>query len=170
MAWQEIDKADVMTEWTPDEANTIKIQQGAVDNIPAILARVVAEIRDYIRSGDYAVDLNNATTLPLGLHNDAITIARWRLLLSLPQAKTLETDVRERAYQAAMKKLDAIAKQDYVVEPPAPPSATSVPRSGQWNSLTKLIMRTQTIPTPTQQIGTTSVPGYANPNAPADTP
>ena len=165
--WTTPSAADVMSEFTPQEAATIKGIQGA-SNLPGILARVVAEIRDYIRSGGYALDTTDETTIPLGLHNDAITLARWRLLISLPQLKTLQSEGRKEATDRAEQKLLLIADQKFSVEPPDSATAGTA-KIGSWNSENKIIMRTHPVPRPAAQFDTQ--PGqYSNPDGQEDLP
>lgn len=168
MSWSSITTDDVLSEFTPDEAASLRTIQGAqadpVDNLPLILARTVAEVRDYIRSGGYALD-TTSTTLPLGLHSDAIAIARWRWLISMPQLKSLETDVREKAFKRALAKLDKIAGSNFAVEPPASEN-TSGRRGGNWSSENPLLMRTHPVPPAATQYPSQST-DYANGNATA---
>src|SRR5579862_1735369 len=151
MAWTAPVEADVMSEFTADEAATIAATQGAVDNLPAILGRVVEEIRDAIRSGGYDL-ATDATTIPGGLHNACIDLARWRLLVSFPQLKSMQSQERADAAKRADAKLEKISRQEYVPEPPA---AGVEDRGGNWNSRNKLIMRTDPVPTPGSQLPST---------------
>ena len=129
MSWQAPQPGDIATEFTPQEAAAIQAQQGMA-NLPAILGRVVAEIRDYIRSGGYDLDPNPAN-IPLGLYNDAIDLTRWRLLISLPSLKAMQTETRQKAAENALAKLKLICEQRYAPEPPV---AGSEDRGGNWNS------------------------------------
>ena len=164
MSWAAPSSSDVLTEFTTQEANAIQSAQGASgSNISGILTRVVAEIRDYIRAGGYSLD-SDTTKIPLGLHNDAITITRWRLLLAIPALKNLQSEGRKDATERAEKKLRDIAAQKFSVEPP---TAGTNSVTGSWNSENKLINRTHPVPRPgvqySPQTGT-----YGNPDAPAD--
>lgn len=168
MPWSTPIPDDVLSEFTPDEALSLRtIQQGPetrpVDNLPAILGRTIAEFRDCIRSGGYEADVVE-DTLPLGLHSDCIAVARWRWLISMPQLKQLETDVRERAFKRALEKLDRIADAKFAVEPPTSGTAN---RAGNWNSENKLVMRTHPVPKPASQFPP-NPDDYANPDAPED--
>jgi hypothetical protein len=167
MSWQAITTDDVKAQFTSDEIAAIAVQQGTgsgpISNIDGVLKAVVAEVRDYIRSGGFALDDDEAT-IPIGLFNDAIAICRWRLLISLPKTPTLETDVRERAFNETMAKLMRISNQDFAVEPPVP---DTIARAGTWNSENKIIMRTHPVVRPFWPAGVTP---YANPDAPQDIP
>ncbi len=166
MSWATPTADDVLSEFTQQEIDQIKKIQGAA-NLPGILARVVAEIRDYIRSGGYALDATDETTIPLGLHNDAITLARWRLLIALPQAKNLQSDARKEATERAEKKLLLIADQKFSVEPPDASAGTA--KIGSWNSENKIIMRTHPVPRPATQFSP-QTGKYSNPDATEDKP
>jgi hypothetical protein len=93
--------------------------QGAFEsNLPAVLGRVVDEARDNIRSGGTTLDAVT-TTIPRGLLNDVIAIARWRLLISIPQFKALQSEARKDEYDRAIKKMESIAIGKFKVEPAA---------------------------------------------------
>jgi hypothetical protein len=167
MSWTAPTVADVLSEFTPAEKLAVESIQGDVTaaNLTAILARVVAEIRDYIRSGGYALDAT-ATTLPLGLHNDCISIARWRYVNSVPALGKLRSDDRKKSNDDAMEKMGKIAAQKFAVEPPT--SATgSGARSGNWNTENKVVGRAHPVPRPGNQFQG-GAGRYANPDAPED--
>jgi hypothetical protein len=165
MSWQTITIADVTKQFTTDEIASIATQQGTgsgpINNIDGVLAAVVAEVRDYIRSGGFALD-DDESTIPRGLFNDAIAICRWRLAVSLPKQSEMQSAVREKAFDAAMEKLTKISEQDFAVEPPQP---DTIARAGLWNSENKIIMRTHPVVRPSWPAGVTP---YANPDAPDD--
>jgi len=167
MSWKPFTTDDVKAQFTSDEIAAIALQQGTgsgpISNIEGVTAAVVAEVRDYIRSGGFDLDEDEAT-IPSGLFNDAIAICRWRLLISLPKTPTLETDVRERAFNAAMAKLVRISNQDFAVEPPNP---DTIARAGLWNSENKIVMRTHPV---TRMLWPAGITPYANPDAPPDIP
>ena len=155
--------SDLASEFTPDEIALVTELQGGTSNLAVVVSRAIAEVRDAIRAGGY--DLDAEGTLPLGLHSDCIAIARWRYLISLPNAaKELQTDARKSAYEEAQKKLGKISNQEWAVEPP---SLNDQRRFGNWNSENKVLPRTTPVPRP----GTQFAPHdgqYANPDAPAD--
>ncbi len=161
MGWVTLTTDDVLSEFTPNEAASIRNMQGSgsgsgppFTNIDIITARTIDEVRGFILAGDYAIDETADDTLPKGLFADAIAIARWRVLIAAPQLRQLQTEERKKAFDDALAKLNKIADQQFNVEPPIPP--TSDLSAGCWNSETKIIMRTH---------GST----YANPDAPEDT-
>jgi phage gp36-like protein len=117
MSWITPTTADVTSEFTERELAVIQNVQGAIaSNLSAILSRVVDEARDNIRSGGTTLD-DTTTTIPRGLVNDVIAIARWRLLISMPQFKALQSEARKDEYDRAIKKMEAIAVGKFKVEP-----------------------------------------------------
>ena len=167
MAWVAFTTAHVLSEFTPNEAASIRNLQGSGSgpgyvNIDVITARTVDEVRGFILAGDYAIDDTNNNTLPKGLFADAIAIARWRTLIAAPQLKQLQTAERQKAYEDALAKMNKIADQQFNVEPPIPPTANL--QAGCWNSENKLIMRTHPVIRP----GPQGTDDYANPGAPQD--
>jgi hypothetical protein len=147
--WTAPSADDVLKQFTPGEVATLQKLQGNTTSLAAIFALVVAEVRDSIRSGGYAVDAESELTLPLGLHNDAILIARWRWLTSIPSAKAFQTKERADAADDALEKLGKIANQKFAVQ--SPTAATGATSAGRWNSENKLIMRTHPAPRPGRQ-------------------
>jgi hypothetical protein len=169
MSWIIPQASDVMSEFTPSEQKSIvTLIGGDPDNpnplLSVIVTRVADEIRDYIRSGGYALDDNEAK-IPSGLLNDLISIARWRFLVAVPQLKQLQTDERHALYVDAMGKMKLISTTDFVPDPTD--DTLSVSRTGMWNAENKILMRGHPVPPPgtqfPQQTGT-----YANPDAPQD--
>ena len=164
MSWSAPSSAEVLQEFTPSEVNLLTIAQAGATNSAAILSRVVAEFRDAIRAGGYGLDAD-ITKIPLGLHTDAIDVARWRMLTALPQLKQLQTDARKAAADRAFAKLVLIADQKYSTEPPAAQPVANP--NGNWGSENKLIMRTHPVPRPGSQYPPTPN-DYANPTQPPD--
>jgi len=169
-SWEVLTAEDVLSEFTVAEASSIRSLQGSgsgsglpFGNIDSIVIRVIDEVRGYVVSGGYSVD-DDPRTIPISLFEDAIAIARWRLLIATPSFKQLQTDERKEAFELALKKLLLIAQQQFAVESPIPDVN---PRSGNWNSENKLIMRTHPIPTPATQFQPPT-DAYANPDGPPD--
>lgn len=109
--------ADVTSEFTERELAVIQSVQGALtSNLDAILGRVVDEVRDNIRSGGTTLD-TTTTTIPRGLAGDAIAIVRWRLLISMPQFKSLQSEARKDENDRAIEKQKLIAIGKFKVEP-----------------------------------------------------
>lgn len=169
--WSELTAADVQDQFTAAEAAVIEVVQGDVgDKLPGIVAKVIAQVRDDIRSGGYALDADELK-IPAGLHNDAIAIARWKLLVTLPSAEDIQSKERKAENDDALAKLRRISEGKYSVEPPtdAPggEGGTAANRSGNWNSANKILGRTHPVPRPGSQ-HSTDPDAYANPDAPAD--
>ncbi len=174
MSWAVLNTEDVLSEFTIQETAALRTLQGSGSgsgrpflNMDVIVARVIDTVRGFILAGGYSVDPAFDNTLPLGLFQDAIAIARWRILIAVPMLKQLQTEDRKQAVTDALKKLDLIAQQKWNVESPIP---DTFPRAGNWNSENKLIMRGHPIPRPGAQF-TPQLNTYANPTppAPADT-
>lgn len=172
MSWEQLTTEDVLSEFTIAEASALRQLQGSGSgsglpflNIDEITARVIDEVRGYIEAGGYELD-TISNTIPISLFEDGIAIARWRYLISTPSLKQLQTEDRRLSFEAAIAKLNLIAKGQFAVEPPTP---ATIPRTGMWNAENKLIMRTHPIPRPGTQF-TPQDNTYANPDAPADTP
>ncbi len=174
MSWAVLNTEDVLSEFTLQEASALRNLQGSGSgsgapflNIDIIVSHVIDAVRGFIIAGGYAVDPAFDNTLPLTLFQDAIAIARWRVLIATPLLKQLQTEDRRLACKEALAKLELIAQQKFAPEP-IPGDTTN--RGGNWNSENKLIMRTHPIPRPGSQF-TPQVNTYANPTppAPADT-
>ncbi len=171
MSWQILYTEDVLSEFTPNEASAIRTLQGGsgsgepYTNIDVIVANVIDEVRGWIIAGGYAVDQVFDNTIPTGLFEDAIAIARWRILISVPSLKQLQTEERRFAFDKAEAKMLLIAEQKFFVEPPLPDVN---PRTGNWNTENKILMRTHPVPRPATQF-TPQINTYANPDGPADT-
>ncbi len=155
MSWAVLTTEDVLSEFTLQEAAALRTLQGSGSgsglpfaNIDIIVVHAVDEIRGYISAGGYTLDPILDTTIPLGLFEDAIALARWRILIAVPMLKQLQTEERRLAYEAALKKLQLIADQKFV---PESPTIDTTSRGGNWNSENKLIMRTHPVPPPESQ-------------------
>ncbi len=179
MSWIVLTTDDVLSEFTVPENSSIRNLLGGSGsgsspgsgsgppfwNLDLVTVRVIDEVRGYIAAGGYALDeTSDLRTIPMELFEDAIAIARWRILVSVPMLKQLQTEERRLAFDAAIKKLTLIAEQKFFVIPPIP---DTTPRGGNWNSESKLIMRAHPIPRPATQF-TPQINTYANPTAPPD--
>ena len=179
MSWEVLHTEDILSEFTVAENSAIRNLLGGSGsgdapgsgsgppfwNLDVVTIRVVDEVRGYIAAGDYALDeTSDPRTIPMSLFEDAIAIARWRILISTPLLKQLQTEDRKQAFEDALKKLALIAQQKFSPEPPIP---ATTPRTGNWNSENKLIMRAHPIPRPANQF-TQQINTYSNPTAPAD--
>ncbi len=173
MSWIALTTEDVLSEFTLQEAASLRNLQGSGSgsgapyaNIDIIVINVIDEVRGYIMAGGYDVDPIEDDTIPSGLFVDAIAIARWRILIAVPMLKQLQTEERGQAFDKAIEKLLLISNRKFTPEPI--PGGLTVPRGGNWNSENKLIMRAHPIPRPATQF-TPQTNTYANPTGPADT-
>jgi hypothetical protein len=173
MAWKTVTVEDVLGELTVQEQAALKGIEGAGDQLPLILARVVNAARGAIRAGAYR--LGEEGTTPDQLDLEIIAMARWRWLTAFPQLQRLQTRDRRDAHDGAVARLDMIARQKIAIEPPdKDKSGRSVrgkvlsPKSGQWNSENKLLNRTHPVPTPRAQwpVPEGAMPPWANPEMP----
>ena len=172
MTWEVLTTEDVLNQFTVAEASAIRSTMGSGSgsglpfvNIDDKVIRVVDEVRGYISAGGYALDeTSDPRTIPLSLFEDAIAIVRWRLLITLPAFKQLQTEERKQAFEAAIVKLLLIAQQKFALDPPTPSTLSS---TGLWNSENKILMRSHPIPRPGTQFQP-QTNTYANPNAPLD--
>ena len=156
MSWIALTTDDVLSEFTLQEASSLRNLQGSGSgsgapfaNIDIIVINVIDEVRGYIIAGGYDVDPTDDKTIPAGLFVDAIAIARWRVLISTPMLKQLQTEERRQAFDKAIDKLLLIANRKFTPEPI--PDTIVVPRGGNWNSENKLLMRTHPVPPPESQ-------------------
>lgn len=168
MSWVTLTAADVTDQFTEVEASVIAgVQSSGASKLPGIVSKTIAQVRDDIRSGGYALDAD-ADTIPEGLHNDAIAIARWKLLITLSSNEEIQTKDRKAESDQALAKLERISKGQYSVEPPtgAPGGSggASANTAGNWNSENKFLGRTNPVPRP----GPSTAGRYANDDAPTD--
>lgn len=165
MAWTTLTDLEVIEEFNPQELTALNTIKGRND-LGAIVERVVSRVRAAVMSGNYPI--GEPGTIPEGLKDGAIAMARWKFLISVPKNDALQTKDRRDANDKFEELLDKIAAMDFAPEEPVP---SGQGRGGNWNSENKLIMRTHPTPKPSTQSQSTtqSSPPYANPNAPADT-
>ncbi len=170
MAWKTVTVQDVLGELTAQEQAALKGIEGAGDQLPLILGRVVRAARGAIRAGAYR--LGKEGTTPDALELDIIAMARWRWLIAFPQLQRLQTRDRRDAHDEALARLDRIARQKIAIEPPDKDGCAGTkvisPKTGQWNSENKLLNRTHPVPTPQAQwpVPEETMPPWANPEMP----
>ena len=112
MPWSTIASTDVLNELTPVEQNTLQSIQGGSTNLPAIVTKVIKKIRSMIKAGGNPLDGSSLVTIPDSLVEEAISISRWKWILSFPALKFLATKERKDANDAAEARLKDIASQD----------------------------------------------------------
>lgn len=123
MSWTAPTPSNVLEEFTPAERAQLANIQGGADNLTPILARVVAEFRQAIADAGRETD-SDTTTMPDGFHGQAIALARWRWLISIPQAKAMQTPERKAAAEKAETLIEDIATGKRPVAPPDSSSGT----------------------------------------------
>lgn len=164
MPWTTLTEQMVMDQFTELESAAIAAaQSGGASKLPEILEKTLDQIREDILAGGFELDADT-TKIPAGLHNDAISMVRWKLLTSIPGLEDLQTEVRRDEHRESLRKLRDIAAGKRRVEPPA--GATNLTSSGTWNSENKIVGRMNPTPRPGLQSG--GAGRYANENAPED--
>jgi len=156
--WTALTSADVRAQLSEAEAAAVEAVLAGTNKLDGLVAKVIAQIREDILAGDYPLHAA-ATYIPGGLVNDAVAIARWKLLLALPGYEDLQSKVRENEYKEAMAKLRTIAAGKRKVEPPEGSIKPSI--AGNWNSENKIVPRIHPLPRPGIQ-SPSSEPGYSN--------
>ena len=111
MSWTTITSDDVLSEFTPIETAALQNIQGVTDNLDVIVTRVLKKIRSMIKGGGNQLD-QTGNTIPDGLVEEAIAMARWKWITSFPALKFLASDARKTANDDAMERLQNIASQD----------------------------------------------------------
>jgi hypothetical protein len=127
MPWNTLTDLDVLAEgFNASELNALKAIQGA-DNLAAIVGAVVNSLRGSIIAGGNRLD--QPGLIPDQLRQEAIDIARWRILVSFPQLKMLQTAERRDAHDAAKAAIKEVARGEIHVELPAAPTSDPGPMS-----------------------------------------
>ena len=145
-----------------DRAQTLAV--GGLDPVADAISSAVARVR---RAVEAANDLDtDVTKVPKSLEDVTVRLALFRLMeriglpLSEDQRKSRDLDAAD---------LKELTQRRILVEPPENPDTSATPQNrGNWNSESKLIMRTHPVPPPATQFP--PGPDYANPDAPADAP
>lgn len=123
MSWIAITDAEVLDEITPAENAALRNIQGATDKLPRILARCVGKFRGAMLAANMA--LGDDGKVPESIADDVVAYARWRFLISVPQAKALQTEERKDAYKEAVAVLNKLRAGDMPVESPEDGTAQS---------------------------------------------
>ncbi len=128
MSWSAITASHVLEEFTEVERAALTSAQDAVDNLNAILGRVVGMARGMISAGGN--QLGAAGTVPDQVALDVIAITRYRWIAAVPKLRALATAERKSAHDEAMKRLESIAAGTVRVEAPETPITTESPVPG----------------------------------------
>jgi len=132
MGWNTIATQDVLNEFTAAEQAALQGIQGATTELAAVLSRVVAKMRSQIKAGGNQLDMTGQT-IPDGLQEEAVAIARWRWLNSFPAMAALKTKERREAYEqatATMKEISSNEPNRPRTELPVIMDATAAPVDG----------------------------------------
>jgi len=125
MSWKSFAAQDVLNEgFNPSEVNALKTMQGA-DNLALIVASVIGQVRGAVIAGGNQLD--QPGLIPDQLRDAAVALARWRLLVSFPQLKTLQTPERKAAHDQANATLLEVAKGGVKIELPTAPTTDPGP-------------------------------------------
>ncbi|HEY3761582.1 MAG TPA: hypothetical protein VGN23_07535 [Verrucomicrobiae bacterium] len=111
MAWNTISTSDVLNEFTAAEQAALQGIQGATTELAAVLARVVAKMRSQIKAGGNQLDMTGQT-IPDGLQEEAVAVARWRWLNSFPAMAALKTKERREAYEQAAAMMKEVSSNE----------------------------------------------------------
>jgi hypothetical protein len=115
MPWRSITTTEAEEEFTPAEKAAIDVAtQGAL--FSSVLGRVVDFIRSACLAGSGAV--GEAPTIPDLLRMDAVAVARWRWLCSIPSLKALQSEDRKALHDDGIKRIEKVATGDLKVETP----------------------------------------------------
>jgi hypothetical protein len=167
-AWVALTEQDVLSGMTVRERDSFAktSSSGSVsDRLLPILVDLVAEIQGMIASRAGNPTPPSETVIPSEFKARAISIARWRILITTPgyepgDARTKDYEKADAFFlQVAQGKINPRA--EVVVNAPA-----SIPASGTWNAENKIIGRMNPTPKPGAQGGGTG--RYANDAGPQD--
>ena len=113
MSWRSITSTEAEEEFSPSEKAAIDVAtQGEM--FASILGRVVDFIRAACLAGSGAV--GEAGTIPDLLRMDAVAVARWRWLCSIPSLKALQSEDRKALHDDGVKRIEKVATGDLKVE------------------------------------------------------
>lgn len=109
--WSQLVTDDVLGEFTPVEKAVLKNIRGGEEKLADILGRVIDQVRKAYLDGGRGVDASEAT-VPDGEKPRAIAIARWKLLISFPMLKSMQTADRKAAHDDAQSYFMEVAKRE----------------------------------------------------------
>jgi hypothetical protein len=165
MSWITPTDDEVLSQQAKERASIAAIK--GKDDLPQILAEVIAEFRDAIAGRENALDVDG--TVPAGLAKYVRDRALWIFISrGVPENDSVQTKGRADAAKAAEDALQAIRDGKVSVEPPTGWDNSSTAKN--WNSENRLVMRTHPVPPPIQQSPTSGTDGrpYANPDGEGD--
>jgi hypothetical protein len=166
MPWRVLTSNDVVlgARLTPAEVAALNSAQNSTAGLNNSLDLTVKKFIGAVSAAGYPV--NNDGSVPDQLRGDIIAQTVWHWLTGFPKLPQFKTDERKAADAAAQRIFERVCSRTYgAIEAPYGTDITT----GNWNSNSKLIMRTQAVPQPGLQMSPTNLaPLYANPNASYD--
>lgn len=163
--WATLTEDDILSGLTEKERNDFaKASTGVLvpDRLAPIIEQLVNEIQGMIASRADNPAPPAADVIPKGFVARAVSLARWRVLISIPgyqpgESRKLDYENAEAFFlKVAEGKIRPAA--DRADDAPPPTKST-----GSWNSENKILGRMHPTPPPAG-----SAAGYANENSPAD--
>ena len=124
-----------------DTERTIMAAAAPLQDLDTCVLSASNLARGYIEGGGNTLDV--APSVPPECANDVLAIARYDYLAQDPSG-TLLTPIRQKEYDNALSHLRDIAKQVATVTQGAATTVTT----GQWGSISRLPMRTETALSP----------------------
>lgn len=164
--WVTLTEDDVlsgMTQRERDDFAKTSVGLSVTDRLGQIMDDLVAEIQGMIGSRADNPQPPSASVIPAEFKARAVSIARWRVLITIPGYQP--GDARKLDYEKADAFFMQVAagkirpRAEVAVDAPA-----SVPTGGTWNSENKFLGRMNPVPRP----GPSSAGRYSNTDAPSD--
>lgn len=126
MAWISVTAAELLRTLTGPEkqaVSTAALASGQADPVPGILADVVHEVRGYIAANTRNT-LGLAGTIPEKLRLVTLSRARYEALTRLPIGRSILTEDRVSANDAARQLLRDVAAGRFQIEEPTTPDTS----------------------------------------------
>lgn len=125
MAWITPDPVKVKASLVaPYELRVLQAQQNSTQVLTDTIARVVLDVQGACRAGKYlpggVIPAGFEGMIPDELYNVFIDLTRWLYLEQFPNLKTMQTDVRMKAYLRADDRLNKVRQHEYAIESPVP--------------------------------------------------
>jgi hypothetical protein len=166
--WVTLTEDDVLSGMTVREREDFaKTSVGVTvsDRLTPLLSDLVAEIQGMIASRADNPTPPADDVIPAEFKARAVSVARWRVLISIPgyqpgEARKLDYEKAD-AFFLKVAEGKIRPRAEAVADAPA-----AVPTSGTWNSENKVVGRMNPTPKPGAQNGATG--RYTNDDAPAD--
>ena len=128
MEWTTLTEDDLLSSMTireRDDFAKTSVGISVDDRVTPILADLVAEVRGYIATWSPNSISADATKIPPSFKARALAIARWRVLITIPNYQP--GDARKLEYEKADAFFMSVAKGQIRPEPADDATATAVP-------------------------------------------